>query len=101
LRTLFSIVMQSDGRLDMGVRAWAAQDAKTAATLKSIDRKRVAYLEDLFQQLGFSAPEAAARAHLIYQALIGQYAMGKAPTAKGAAAKHFEHVFDMLIRKAR
>ena len=100
LRTLFEIVMQSDGRLELAIRAWAAIDKAVAKAVKSIDRKRIGYTEQLFQELGFSPPEATARARFAYHALIGQYALGggKAPAPK---SREFDAVFAMLTRKPR
>jgi AcrR family transcriptional regulator len=76
LRLLFAIVTRSDGRLDMAVRNWAGQDAAAAAAMTAVDRRRLAYLANLFGELGFPPAEALARARFSYQALIGQFRMG-------------------------
>lgn len=98
LRTLFEIVLRSEGKLELAMRAWATTDPSVARTLKTIDRKRIGYTESLFRELGFSKVEATARAHLAYHALIGQYAMGLSKPGLGPKGE-FDAVFAMLTRK--
>lgn len=100
LRTLFEIVLQSDGTLELAVRAWATTDKTVASAIKTIDRNRIGYTEQLFHELGFSRVEATARAHLAYRSLIGQYAMGHNQPGIGPKAQ-FEAVFAMLTRKPK
>jgi AcrR family transcriptional regulator len=76
LAALLSIVFRSDGRLDMAVRDWASRDAAARAAQAVVDQRRLAYVETLFLELGFSTPEALARARFAYQALIGQFSLG-------------------------
>ena len=97
LRLLFTIVLESDGRLDMAIRAWAVKDSAALAALKHIDKCRVAYLESLFCQLGFTPTQATARAWFIYNALIGHFAMGVPFKAQGQGARQFESIFEMLV----
>ncbi len=100
LRALFEIVLQSNGKLELAIRAWATTDKTVANTLKTIDRRRIGYTENLFQELGFSSLEANARAHLAYHSLIGQYAMGHNQPGLGPKAQ-FDAVFTMLTRKPK
>jgi AcrR family transcriptional regulator len=76
LRHLIGIVTRSDGRLDMAVRNWAGQDAAAASAMAAVDHRRLAYVADLFGQLGFGPADALARARFCYQALVGQFRMG-------------------------
>jgi len=100
LRTLFEIVLLSDGKLELAIRAWATTDKTVAGAVRTIDRKRIGYTEQLFHDLGFSSVEATARAHLAYRSLIGQYAMGHSQPGIGPKA-HFDAVFAMLTRKPK
>lgn len=75
LRNLMLITSESDGRLDMSVRAWAATDAAAAEALARVDRKRMDYVRDRLCELGLPAQVAASRARLIYAALIGEFTM--------------------------
>jgi AcrR family transcriptional regulator len=65
-----------DGALEIAVRDWARRDARPAAALAAIDAARRAAIEAIFTELGFGADEAATRARLVYQALIGACALG-------------------------
>lgn len=100
LRTLFEIVLKSDGKLELAIRAWATTDKTVAGAVKTIDGKRIGYTENLFHDLGFSSVEATARAHIAYHSLIGQYAMGHNQPGVGPKAQ-FEAVFAMLTRKPK
>jgi len=75
LRNLMLITAESDGRLDMSVRAWAATDAAAAAALARVDRKRMDYVRDRLCELGLPAQVAASRARLLYCALIGEFTL--------------------------
>jgi len=80
LRTLFTIVFASSGRLDQEIRIWAARDKFVKAALSKVDQTRLDYLKSLFEELGFPAIEATARARFSYHALIGQFTMGARTT---------------------
>ncbi len=98
IRALFKIVLDSDGRLDMAVRAWASKDKAVMATLALIDKRRLAYLETLFKELGFTPGEARARARLSYNAFIGQFALNIPLSPKGPKSKQFDIIFELLVR---
>ena len=59
LTRLLTIVERFDGRLDLAVRGWGAQDEKARAALASVDGRRLGYLESLFAGLGFDKPPSA------------------------------------------
>ena len=99
LTTLFTVVASGDGRLDRAVRNWAASDATPRSALAAVDRRRLDYLQTLFTDLGFSGPEGAARAHLVYHSLIGQYAMGATERSDARVREAVEIVLPMLVRR--
>lgn len=76
LWTLFEFIASSDHGLERAVRGWAATDAAAADSLAQVDRRRLAYLEDLFAAMGFDAPDAGARAGLAYASVVGEAARG-------------------------
>jgi len=82
LALLFRITAAADGRLDSAVRAWAQNDSAAAAVQARVDGRRFTYLEAQFAALGFPAAEAASRARLSYQALIGRFILGFDRTAE-------------------
>ncbi len=99
LRALSTIVSRIDGRLDRAIRVWAAQDEMARAALDEIDRRRLGYLTSLFAELSFAPPEAAARARLVYHALIGQFAMGERLARAERLEERLDIVIPMLVRK--
>lgn len=99
LRNLFSIVAQSDGRLDQAIRTWGLQDASARSALRQVDQRRLAYLDGLFRDLGFAPADATARARLVYHALIGQFMIGAPSTRAERLAECLDIVYPMLVRK--
>ena len=98
LSTLFSKSLNSDGRLFLAILAWARVDKRAATALETIARRRIAFVEQLFLDMGFEAPEALARATLAFQALVGQYALGS--TAKIATTSaSLNVIFAVLTAK--
>ena len=100
LRALFSITTRSDGRLDLAMRSWASQDDKAREILKSVDQKRYAYLKALLGDVGFDPPAAAARARFAYNALIGQFVMGRTGAPRDASSETLDIILPMLVRRA-
>lgn len=72
LLRLLETCAEDDGRLEMSIRAWAAEVPRAKAALDSIDARRTRYLEELLD----AAPDAAARARVIYLAWLGTYTAG-------------------------
>jgi AcrR family transcriptional regulator len=99
MKTLLGIVFGADGRLELQIRAWAANDDLALTAQHEIDGLRTGYVRSLFLELGFDPPEASARAQFAYLALIGQYALG--PSAQGRLSKpdQFDRVFKMLVAR--
>ncbi len=80
LLTLFELVTTSDeDRNDASVRAWASHDPQAAAYLKRVDQKRLDYVRDLFQGMGFSREEADLRSRWSYYYMIGEYSVLATP----------------------
>jgi AcrR family transcriptional regulator len=73
LLRLMKRVLERDSRLDLAIRAWAAVDARTAARLEAVDRRRLAYLHRLFIEMGFDEAATKARSRLVYNGMIGEY----------------------------
>ncbi|MEZ5899412.1 MAG: TetR/AcrR family transcriptional regulator [Hyphomicrobiaceae bacterium] len=53
-------------RYDVSIRAWAAQDPELIAEIvKTVDRRRLAFVGSLFAELGFEGKEAEMRARAV------------------------------------
>jgi AcrR family transcriptional regulator len=99
LRRLSRIVAGVDGRADNAMRAWAATDAAVAKVTAEMDATRLAYLERLYAEIGFDAPNARARAEFVYQALVGRFALSPAPLSAEKRAERLEILIPLLTRR--
>jgi AcrR family transcriptional regulator len=98
LRTLADDVLEKGmGRYDPAVRAWARTDRKVAAAVAQVDRRRVKALTALFEEGGFAAQDAGARARLFYTFLLGEPQV-RAPAREPAELKR---MIDVLTQVAR
>jgi AcrR family transcriptional regulator len=66
----------ADGSVENAIRAWATIDPKIAAVLQQVDLQRLEYTKNIFLEIGFSEPEALARARLAYYSLVGEFTIG-------------------------
>ncbi|PSL58011.1 TetR family transcriptional regulator [Saccharothrix carnea] len=73
LRLLFATVLESveDSAVELAMLA-AKDDPAVAPVLGRVTERRIAYMEDLFGQLGFDADVAHQRAVLAYSVYLGQ-----------------------------
>ncbi len=58
-------------RHDTAIRAWALHDDDVARVVRRVDRRRIRTVKQLFDDVGFSPDQAAARARLLASYLIG------------------------------
>jgi AcrR family transcriptional regulator len=77
LLNLFEIAAHDDDRLEKAMRIWAFRDLRAAAAIDRVDRQRLAYLEHLFLQTGFSKTDAAVRARIVYAVRLGWFVMAE------------------------
>ncbi len=73
LLQLFEIAARDDDRLEKAMRIWAIHDVRAAAAIERVDRQRLAYLESLFLQIGFSPTDAEIRAQVAYSVRLGWF----------------------------
>lgn len=76
LRTLFSTVLDRSrkGSVEMALQA-GAQDPVVAPVLKRVTERRLGYLAELFEQLGFDREHARKRALIAFSLYLGQVQM--------------------------
>jgi AcrR family transcriptional regulator len=81
--------------LERAVRIWATLDPVARAAVQAIDRRRLDYVERLFERAGLAPDIARARAQILYWAFLGFALSDKAlPPARQTA------VLDELLRLA-
>jgi len=81
--------------LENAVRSWAAADPLARAAVRSIDRRRLSYVESLLRASGHPPGAAQARAQILYWAFLG-YAMSDKPLPPARQ----QAVLDELLRFA-
>jgi hypothetical protein len=65
-----------DPRWDGAVRDWARTSEAVRKVVREVDRKRIAVLEQVFNDMGYSGKEAHIRARVTYYHQVGYYALG-------------------------
>ncbi|WP_398981098.1 TetR/AcrR family transcriptional regulator [Streptomyces sp. I05A-00742] len=103
LRRLFAQATEAAARDPLEVSLLATSShPQVAAVLRRVTDRRLAYLAELFAELGFPPGEARRRALLGYTAFLGQTHLGRAvPTALPAGAElsaYLDGVMDTLLR---
>ena len=97
IAALAMLVFSAKGSLERQVRAWAAGDAMAAAVQDRVDRRRIAYVVELFASAGLAPTDARPRATFLYQALVGQFAMGR---RRALACGDIKLIVDLLMASA-
>ncbi len=86
MRAVLEFLAHEDpDRYDNAMRAWALFDPTVAQAVAAIDRRRMNYAAELFEQAGLPADEAAFRARLWYFYDVGEHITGDTPA--GAAER--------------
>jgi AcrR family transcriptional regulator len=65
-----------DPKWDGAVRDWARTSAAVLKVVRSVDDRRIAYLEQMFLNLGYKGKDAQIRARIMYYHQVGYYALG-------------------------
>jgi AcrR family transcriptional regulator len=71
LELLLRLAFGEGAALEVGMRAWADNNATAAQALRQVDRRRRTYIDELLRQLGMPAPLAAVRTMVLYWAYLG------------------------------
>ncbi len=66
-----AVVATRNIEIDHVFREWAALDSRAENLVKKIDERRLNFLRDIFQRMGFTEEEADTRAILLYYYAIG------------------------------
>lgn len=72
LKNLMRRAFLATNRLDRAIRSWAAEDKAVAATVASVDARRVVYIAKLLTDAGVESQKAQSRAAFMYWAYVGQ-----------------------------
>jgi AcrR family transcriptional regulator len=83
--------------LEQAVRSWATVDPAARSAVQAIDRRRVGYVEKLFERSGVPHPVARARAQIFYWAFLG-FAMSDKPLPRARQAELLDELLRMAAR---
>lgn len=72
LDRLLHTTLRSGADLERAVRSWSTVDTRVAAAVAAVDATRIAAAEAVLTAAGLPAPDANARAKLLYWAAIGR-----------------------------
>lgn len=61
---------------DKGMRSWAMMEPHVEEVVRSVDQKRLAYVRELFLDMGFDEDEADLRARMAYYYILGEQTAG-------------------------
>jgi len=65
-----------DPKWDGAVRDWARTSDAVRKAVQAVDQKRIAVLEQIFNDMGYAGKEAHIRARVMYYHQVGYYALG-------------------------
>ena len=65
-----------DPKWDGAVRDWARTSEAVRKVVEAVDQRRIAVLEEIFHDIGYTGKEAHIRARVMYYHQVGYYAMG-------------------------
>jgi AcrR family transcriptional regulator len=87
LSTLMKRSMDGNMKLERAVRSWAVSDKFVAEAVKSIDARRVEYIEDLLQAMNVASGDIRPRAQVLYWASVGRVMMPEEDIDKLSSAQ--------------
>ncbi|MCB0036825.1 MAG: TetR/AcrR family transcriptional regulator [Anaerolineales bacterium] len=82
LHHLLQATLAGPLNLEAAVRAWALQDEQVQLLMTRIDKRRIDYLQQLYQALGFPAAQALTMGRMIYAIYVGGQQMMPPLTAE-------------------
>jgi AcrR family transcriptional regulator len=88
-----------DFHAEQAVRHWARSDKSVSSAVLNVDEIRLAYLEALFTELGFSDSESETKSRLLYSLILGEAMIyRREPAAR--RKKRQRRCFDAVIQPA-
>ncbi|MEM7343468.1 MAG: TetR/AcrR family transcriptional regulator [Chloroflexota bacterium] len=71
LNKLLEVTSGHPPTLEIALRAWALQDPEVRHHQTTIDQQRIAYVQDIFTEMGHDTPQALQMARVLYAVYIG------------------------------
>lgn len=92
---LFEHPDDGNDALEVAIRAWAHQDSDVWGAQERVDRRRIAYLRDLWSALGADAHDSERMGQLLYTVLVGA-----AHVVPPLTAEQLREVYGIALRLA-
>jgi AcrR family transcriptional regulator len=83
--------------LENAVRTWATLDSRARAAVQATDRRRLSYVQTLFERSGVAPGVARSRAQIFYWAFLG-YALSDRPLPKARQREVLQELLRMALR---
>jgi AcrR family transcriptional regulator len=83
--------------LENAVRTWATLDSRARAAVQATDRRRLSYVQSLFERSGLAPRVARSRAQIFYWAFLG-YALSDQPLPKARQQAVLQELLRMALR---
>ena len=83
--------------LEKAVRTWATLDPMARAAVQETDRRRLSYVQTLFERSGLSPGVARSRAQIFYWAFLG-FALADKPLPKARQQAVLQELMRMALR---
>jgi len=83
---LLRLAFAADTALELAMRAWASSDARARATVRAVDRRRLAYLARMLRDSGVAPAQVQPRAQILYWTYLG-FVLSAKPVTGAARAR--------------
>jgi AcrR family transcriptional regulator len=83
--------------LENAVRSWATLDPEARAAVQATDRRRLSYVQKLFERSGVAPGVARSRAQIFYWAFVG-FALSDQPLPKARQDAVLQELLRMALR---
>jgi len=83
---LLRLAFAADPALELAMRAWASSDARARAVVRTVDKRRLAYLARMLRDAGVAAAQVQPRAQILYWTYLG-FVLSAKPVAGAARAR--------------
>ncbi len=93
---LLRLAFGADPALEIAMRAWASSDHRARAMVRSVDKRRLAYLERMLRDAGVAAAHVQPRAQILYWTYLG-FVQSAKPVASAAR----DRLIDQLAQLGR
>ncbi len=97
LLALVKLTLNTEMRLERAIRAWATSETMVAKTVRSVDARRVAYLESTLEEMGVAAIDVKVRAQMLYWACVGQMMLSERGDRVSVSDSGLNRFIDLLI----